>query len=135
MLQAEATAPDLSLIPEAAALWQATHSPVQQQVARELMFADPLSALHAYRGRALVVSAANDAQVPGSDADRIFDALASDLSDKTRVTIADANHVYKRETRAPSTISASEVVAGYADDDHPLADGLVDAIVDFVTTS
>jgi len=43
------------------------------------------------------------------------------------------NHVYKSETRAPSTISQSEIVAGYADDNHALADGLVDAIVGFVT--
>ena len=135
MLQPDASAPDLSVIPEAAALWQATHSPVQQRVARELMFVDPLAALHAYRGRALVVSAANDAQVPGSDADAIFTALASDTTDKTRVTIADANHVYKSETRAPSTISPIEIMAGYADDDHALADGLVDAIVGFASAT
>ena len=124
---------DLAALPEAAGLWQATHAPVQQKVARELILTDPLAALPTYGGRALVVSAANDAQVPGSDADAIFAALGSDIRDKTRVTIADANHVYKRETRAPSTISPAEIVAGYADDDHPLADGLVDAIVEFVT--
>ena len=107
---------------------------MQQRVARELIFADPLAALHAYRGRALVVSAANDAQVPGSDADRIFAALGSAATDKVRVTIANANHVYKSETRAPSTISQAEIAAGYADENHPLADGLVDAIVGFVTT-
>ena len=135
MLDPDAPAPDLSTIPEAAALWQATHSPVQQRVARELIFADPLAALHSYRGRALVVSAANDAQVPGSDADRIFAALGSDSTDKTRVTIPDANHVYKSETRAPSEMSQSEIVAGYADENHALADGLVDAIVEFVTTT
>ena len=135
MLEPDAPAPDLSALPEAAGLWQATHSPVQQRVARELIFADPLAALHAYRGRALVVSAANDAQVPGSDADRIFAALGSDAKDKMRVTIANANHVYKSETRAPSTISQAEIVAGYADENHPLADGLVDAIVDFVTAA
>ena len=133
MLDPDAPAPDLSAIPEAASLWQATHSPLQQRVALELVFADPLAALHAYRGRALVVSAANDAQVPGSDADRIYAALGSDRADKTRVTIADANHVYKSETRAPSTISQGEIVAGYADDGHPLAGGLVDAIVGFAT--
>jgi uncharacterized protein len=133
MLEPDAPAPDLSALPEAAGLWQATHAPLQQKVARELIFAEPLAALHAYRGRALVVSAANDAQVPGSDADKIFAALASDIKDKTRVTIADANHVYKSETRAPSTISQSEILASYADDNHPLADGLVDAIVGFVT--
>ena len=130
-----APAPDLSAIPEAAALWQATHAPSQQRVARELILADPLAALPAYRGRALVVSAANDAQVPGSDADGIFAALGSDPAAKTRVTIADANHVYKSETRAPSTISQEEILAGYADDGHALADGLVDAIVAFVTAT
>jgi len=133
MLKPDAPPPDLSALPEAAGLWQATHAPLQQKVARELIFAEPLAALHAYRGRALVVSAANDAQVPGSDADKIFAALASDVNNKTRVTIANANHVYKSETRAPSTISQSEIVAGYADDNHALADGLVDAIVGLVT--
>ena len=133
MLKPDAPPPDLSALPEAAGLWQATHAPLQQKVARELIFAEPLAALHAYRGRALVVSAANDAQVPGSDADKIFAALASDVNNKTRVTIANANHVYKSETRAPSTISQSEIVAGYSDDNHALADGLVDAIVGFVT--
>jgi fermentation-respiration switch protein FrsA (DUF1100 family) len=97
------------------------------------MLVDPLAALSAYRGPALVISAANDAQVPESDADRIFEALGTDPANKTRVTIPDANHVYKVETRSPSTIAPAEVVAGYADDDHPLADGFVDAIVRFVT--
>lgn len=133
MQRPDAPAPDLSALPEAVGLWQATHSPLQQRVARELIFAEPLAMLHAYRGRALVVSAANDAQVPGSDADRIFAALGSDVENKTRVTIADANHVYKSETRAPSMISQGEILAGYADDNHELADGLVDAIVGFVT--
>jgi hypothetical protein len=123
MLRPEAPAPDLSALPEAAGLlWQATHAPGQQEVARELILADPLAALHAYRGRALVVSAANDAQVPGSDADRIFAALGSDVEKKTRLTVASANHVYKSETRVPSTISQGEILAGYADDDHALAE-------------
>ena len=135
MLTPGANAPDLSAIPEAAGLWQVTHDPLQQRVARELILAEPLAELHAYRGRAVVVSAANDAQVPGSDADRIFAALGSALNDKRRVTIADANHVYKSETRAPSTISQVEIVAGYADDDHALAAGLVDAIVGFVASA
>ena len=135
MLDPGAPAPDLSALPEAAVLWQATHAPAQQRVASELILAEPLATLRAYRRRALVVSAANDAQVPGSDADRIFAALGSDAKDKARVTIANANHVYKWEARAPSTIDQSEILAGYADDDHPLADGLVDAIVGFVTTS
>ena len=133
MLEENAPAPDLTLVPEAAALWQATHAPIQQRVARELILTDPLMLLHDYRARALIVSAAHDAQVPGSDADRIFAALGTDAKDKSRVTIADANHVYKSETRAPSTISQEEIVAGYADANHELAVGLVDAIVGFVT--
>ena len=132
MLDPEAPPPDLSAIPEAGALWQATHAPSQQRVARELILADPLAALPDYRGRALVVSAANDAQVPGSDADTIFAALGSDPAAKQRVTIADANHVYKTETRAPSATTQAETLASYADDGHALADGLVDAIVAFV---
>jgi uncharacterized protein len=132
MLDPGAPAPDLSDVPEAAGLWQAAHAPIQQAVVRELMFVDPLAALPAYRGRALVVSAANDAQVPGSDADAIFGALGSPARDKERVTVAAANHVYKSETRAPSTISQAEIVATYNDDGHPLAAGLVDAIVGFV---
>ena len=134
MVRPDAPAPDLSALPAAAAgLWQVAHDPLQQRVARELLFADPLAALSAYHGRALVVSAANDAQVPGSDADAIYAALASDARHKTRVTIANANHVYKSETRAPSTLSPAEIGASYADDDHALADGLVEAIVRFVT--
>jgi alpha-beta hydrolase superfamily lysophospholipase len=134
MERPDAPAPDLAALPEAAPLWQATHAPAQQTVARELILADPLSGLAAYRGRALVVSAANDAQVPASDAERIFAALGSDTADKTRATIANANHVYKSETRAPSTMSQADIAAGYADENHALADGLVDAIVGFVRT-
>jgi hypothetical protein len=134
MLNPDAAAPDLSALPEAAGLWQASHSPLQQRVARELILADPLAALPTYRGRALVVSAANDAQVPGSDADRIFAALGGDVKSKARATIANANHVYKSETRAPSTISQAEIMTSYADANHPLADELVEAIVAFVTT-
>jgi hypothetical protein len=51
------------------------------------------------------------------------------------VTIANTNHVYKSEMRPPSTMSQAEIVAGYADENHPLADGLVDAIVGFVTAT
>ena len=133
ILQPDGPAPDLSALPEAVPLWQATHVPGRQAVARELILVDPLASLRAYHGHGLVVSAANDAQVPEWDGDRIFAALGSDPGKKTRVSIADANHVYKSETRSPSTIGQGEMLAGYADDDHALADGLVDAIVGFVT--
>jgi fermentation-respiration switch protein FrsA (DUF1100 family) len=97
------------------------------------MLADPLAALRTYRGRALVVSAANDAQVPVSDGDRILAALGGEDAARVRVVVADANHVYKTETRAPATIGQADILGGYADDGHPLADGLVEAIADFVT--
>lgn len=132
MLDPDAAAPDLASIPEAAGLWHATHAPGQQRVARELILVDPLETLPSFRGRALVVSAANDAQVPVSDGDRIFAALGSAPADKHRITIADANHVYKREPRSPAAVPQAEITAGYADAGHPLADGLVEAIVAFV---
>jgi hypothetical protein len=131
MVKEDAPAPDFSAIPEAQPLWQASHGPVAAKVARELMLADPLVPIRAYRGRALVVSAAHDAQVPVSDGDAIFAALASDVSKKTRATVADANHVYKSEPRAPATLSPKDIAAGYADEGHALAAGLVDAIVTF----
>jgi hypothetical protein len=43
--------------------------------------------------------------------------------------------VYKSESRPPSTISQIEIATGYADENHALADGLVDAIVGFVSTT
>jgi alpha-beta hydrolase superfamily lysophospholipase len=135
MVDPGAPAPDLSAIPEAIPLWQATHGPVQQPVARELMLADPLAALPAYRGRALVVSAANDAQVPVADGDAIFAALGSLAGDKRRVTIAGANHVYKTEDRLPGSVPPGDLIAGYADAGHELAEGLVEAIVRFVTAA
>ena len=135
MLDPDAPAPDLSTLPEAAGLWQATHSPVQQRVARELIFADPLvGAPHLPRSRPRRLGRERRRRC-WVDADVIFAALGSDATDKTRVTIPNANHVYKSETRAPSTMSQSEIVAGYADENHALADGLVDAIVEFVTTT
>ena len=88
--------------------------------------------------RAIGIKAGSDAALVDAalaDFRTLYSALASDARDKARVTIADANHVYKRETRAPSTISQSEIVAGYADESHALADGLVDAIVHFVTAA
>lgn len=126
-------APDLSRVPEAAALLAIARNPEQAKVARELMIADPLVPATTFSGRALVVSAARDAQVPGSDGDAIFVALGSPESAKTRVTIADANHVYKKETRDPRSLSPQEVVSSYAEAGRPLADGLAEAIAAFAS--
>ncbi|MFN8623570.1 MAG: alpha/beta hydrolase [Chloroflexota bacterium] len=135
MLEPAAATPDLAAIPEAAGLWHATHDPLQQRVARELILADPLAPLSGYRGRALVVSAANDAQVPVSDGDRIAAALAGSATEVRRVTVADANHVYKTEPRSPASLDQAAIVGGYADEGHALAGGLVEAIVAFVAAS
>ena len=133
MLKPDAPAPDFSLIPEAAAIWQMAHAPAQQRVARELLLADPLVSVKAFNGRALVVSAARDAQVPPSDGDRIFAALPGDATKKTRVVIANANHVFKTETRDPASLSAQQITMSYADGGHDLAGGLVDSIAAFVS--
>src|SRR5262249_46465966 len=78
-------------------------------------------------------SAGHDIQVPVVDGDAIFAALATPPGEKTRVTISEANHVYKRETRDPRTLPPPEIAASYAEADRPLADGLVAALVAFVT--
>ena len=135
MLEADAPAPDLSALPEAAGLWQAVHAPVQQKVARELILADPLAALPAYRGSC--PCRLGRQRRPGARlrCGRDLRGAGERHQRQDAVTIADANHVYKRETRPPSTISQAEIAAGYADDDHRLADGLVEAIVEFITVT
>ena len=54
--------------------------------------------------------------------------------EKSRRVIADANHVFKRETRDPGSLTPVQIASTYADDGHPLADGLVESIVTFVQT-
>ena len=71
--------------------------------------------------------------MPPSDGDRIAAALRDTASEIGRVTIADANHVYKSEPRPPATLDQATILAGYADKGHPLAEGLVDAIAGFIT--
>ena len=129
----EPSPPDLSRVPEAAALLAIVRNPEQPKVARELMLVDPLAGAVQFSGRALVVSAAHDAQVPKSDGDALFAALASSPDAKTRATIADANHVYKRETRDPRTLSTQDIMISYTEAGQPLADGIVDAIAAFAS--
>ena len=133
MVTADAPAPDLSMIPEAVALWQMAHSPAQQRVARELLLTDPLVSVKAYRGRALIVSAGHDAQVSVPDGDRIFSALPGDATSKTRAVIANANHVFKGDPRDPASLSPQQISAAYTDEGRQLADGIVDRIVAFVS--
>lgn len=123
--------PDLSAIPEAQTLWFAAHDPKQSAVVRSLLVADPLASAKKYTGRALVLNAANDIQVPQSDAKALFEAIASKPDAKKHAEIAAANHVYRKEPKA--NLAGAEAVQGYCAADRPLADGVVDAITAFVT--
>jgi pimeloyl-ACP methyl ester carboxylesterase len=123
--------PDLSAIPEAKMLWMAAHDPRQAAVVHELLFADPLAAAKSYHGRALVLSAAHDMQVPRSDADRLFAALGSPAGLKQETVIAQANHVFRQEPRSAAEITPAEAMQGYVDPARPLAAGVVDAIAGF----
>ncbi|HVO29808.1 MAG TPA: alpha/beta hydrolase [bacterium] len=124
--------PELTLVPEAAQLWEVATDPRQQKVVQELMAADPLVPAKAYKGRALVLTAAHDVQVPKSDADKLFATLASPAADKKEVQIANANHVYRQETRDPAKSMPQELIAAYTDAKIPLAPGVADAIAAFV---
>ncbi len=128
----DARPPDMARVPEARLLWMQATGPQQAKVVRELLLADPLEPARAYHGRALVLSAAHDAQVSRADGDRLFDALGSKPGAKTRQVIAGANHVFKRETRDPASLAPGQVASTYADEGYPLADGVVDAIAAFV---
>jgi hypothetical protein len=99
---------------------------------RELMLADPLVSAKAFTGRALVVSATRDAQVPKSDGDQLFAALGTKADRKERIVVAGANHAYKIESRDPKSLAPQEIAISYADDGHELAAGVVDAIAAFV---
>jgi hypothetical protein len=72
---------------------------VQETVAHESILAAPLAMLPAYRGRALIVSAVNDAQLPGSDSDPIFAAWerhqGQDASDDRRNQSCQAKSKFK----------------------------------------
>jgi fermentation-respiration switch protein FrsA (DUF1100 family) len=128
-----APAPDLSAIPEAQTFWAIAHDPRQGRVARELLAADPLAAAKDYRGRALVLSAGHDLQVPRSDADRLFAALGSPPALKQERVIAEANHVFRWEPKAPAEIDQAAAAQAYTDPARPLAAGLVEALTSFVT--
>jgi hypothetical protein len=123
--------PDFAAIPQAAALWAAARDPRQARAVRELLFADPLDIATSYRGRALVLTAEHDLQVPRSDADRLFAALGSPAAAKSEVAIASANHVFRLEPASPSAIDPVAAVHGYTDPARPLAGGVVDALAAF----
>jgi pimeloyl-ACP methyl ester carboxylesterase len=125
-------APDLSLLPGAAGIWAQLEHPSAADVARDLMQADPLESVRAYRGPALVISSDRDIQVPLSDGDAIAGALPA--RDTTRrLVLAEANHVFKHETRSVDT--GPSLALAYAEEGRPLAPGLIDALVSFMTVA
>jgi len=132
MSEPDASSPDFSAIPEAAPLWLVAHDPRQSRAVRELLGADPLEAARRYRGRALVLTAEHDLQVPRLDADRVLAALGSPSAMKQEVAITRANHVFRLEPRSPSEIDALTAAQGYTDPSRPLAPGVVEALAAFV---
>jgi hypothetical protein len=124
-------APDFAAIPEASTLWAAARDPRQARAVRELLFADPLDVAKSYRGRALVLTAEHDLQVPRLDADRLFAALGSPAAAKSEVAIANANHVFRLEPESPSAIDPAAAGQAYTNPARPLAGGVVDALAAF----
>jgi fermentation-respiration switch protein FrsA (DUF1100 family) len=122
--------PDLSAVPLLQMTWIQANDPVQGPVVRGLFQADPIPVARSYSGPALVMSADHDLQVPVRDGDLLFDALAS--TRKTRVTVENANHVYKTEDRPPDRSKALALVMAYAEKGRGLAPGTVEAIEAFV---
>jgi hypothetical protein len=131
MSKSDSRVPDFSAIPEAQILWTAAHDPRQTGVVRELIHADPLEAARSYHGRALVLTAEHDLQVPRLDADRLFAALGSPASAKKEVVIAGANHVFRQEPKNPSEIDPGAAAQSYTDPGRPLAAGVVEALASF----
>jgi uncharacterized protein len=135
MSRPDSPPPDFSAIPEAQAIWTAAHDPRQTAVVRELLEADPLEAARRYRGRARVLTAAHDLQVPRFDADRLFAALGSPADLKKEVAIVSANHVFRDEPRNPSEIAPAAAAQGYTDPARPLAAGVVAALAAFARST
>ena len=125
------SAPDFTVIPPAKYLWQAVHHPMTRGVAHELMMADPLVRAHEYHGRALVLAADHDLQVPVSDAEQIFERLGSPAASKKIVVMNNANHVFRHEDKRPADSSPQAIISGYVDPARPLAIGLVDVLAAF----
>ena len=125
-----AATPDFSAVPSLGMFWAQATDPAQGKLVASLLQADPVVLAGAYPGPTLVMSAENDMQVPVSDGDLLFAALPT--KQKTRVTVAAANHVFKTEPRAADPAKAAELVMAYAEEGRALAPGTVKAIVEFL---
>ena len=100
-------------------------APPVQDYFIDLMSYDPARLAAGVRLPVLIVHGQRDLQIADVDARRLAEASpASRL-----VMVADANHVLK----SVASDDRATNVAAYADPSLPLADGIVDAIADFVT--
>lgn len=126
--------PDFSVFPDLQVLFEmlAASTVGEFELLRGLLFTDPAEVASGYSGPALVVSATHDVQIPISDGDIIFAALADVGQVRRQLTIENSNHVYREETRSVSDVDPTALMLAYWEEDRPLAPGLVEAIVAFV---
>jgi pimeloyl-ACP methyl ester carboxylesterase len=124
--------PELSLVPGAAGIWMSAVSPIQGELVADLLLLEPLEAVRAYAGPALVMSADHDVQVPPSEAETLFAALAPSNALRQHLQVVDANHVFKHEPRTREEVPLSVLAVAYFQEGVPLAEGVVHDIRDFL---
>jgi fermentation-respiration switch protein FrsA (DUF1100 family) len=124
--------PDFSSMPDLAVFWQSFVASGDPHLLQDLMTVDPLALASAYRGPILVVSATQDLQIPMSDGDALFSATPDVGQVRRRVTIEEANHVYKHETRSRGDTDDVTLMMAYWEKGRPLAPGTIDNIVSFI---
>ena len=127
--------PDFSVFPDLQILFEmmAASTGEEFELLSGLLFTDPAEVASGYSGPALVVSASHDAQIPISDGDIIFAALPDVGQVRRQLTIENANHVYREETRGIAEVEDPTVLMlAYWEEERPLAPGFVEAIVAFV---
>lgn len=130
--QSATNPPAFSSMPDLATFWQITMASGDPALIRELLLFDPLDTVRQYHGPILVMSAGNDVQIPDSDSVAIYGAVPNSGQLAGRVTIPDANHVYKVEERSLIDADQITLVMAYFEQGRPLADGTVDSIVEFI---
>lgn len=127
--------PDFSVFPDYGIFFQSLIASTggELDLLIGLMFTDPVALAGAYSGPALIVSASHDAQIPVSDGDLVFAALPDSGQIRRRVTIENASHVYREETRTIEDVENPTILMlAYWEEGRPLAPGAVEAIVSFI---
>ncbi len=124
--------PDLSLIAPVRGIWEACVDPANGKVARELLVIDPLESVRAFHGPMLVLSGERDLQVKTADGDAVFALVMNGDRRCRRLVLENANHMFKAETRDVASTPPADLARAYAEEGRPLADGLVDAVSEFI---